>query len=87
MIKIKIEGASHSGKTLTSMRIAAILREEGYDVTVITEPTNVDILNKFIETPADVLTGKTFEVCIHDTNGASFNPFYHTPVRLTRKPK
>jgi|AGFT01.1.fsa_nt_gi hypothetical protein len=85
MIKIKIEGSSHCGKTLTSMRIAAILREEGYDVTVITEPTNVDVLHKFIETPADVLTGKTFNVCIHDTNGADFNPFYHVPVHLKRK--
>lgn len=86
MIKIAITGSVHEGKTLTSMRIAALLSAEGYDIELITEPTNYDVLVDMYNNSSEQITKQKLSVCIHDTNGQPYRPdfhdFVHLPARL-----
>lgn len=87
MIKVTIEGTSHSGKTLVAMRIAKMLQDEGVNVSLIIEPndTSPEVLSMMYHTKIGDLTPRKFDVSIYDTNGKQYNPYYHGIISLKGK--
>lgn len=72
------------GKTLMSMKLAKLLSENGFDVTVLTEPASESVLNYMLDSPFENFMRIDRDVVIHDTNGTKYNPNLHIDYRFNK---
>lgn len=86
MIRISITcDRAGRGKTLMSMKLAKLLSENGFDVTVLTEPTSDSVLNYMLDIPFENFMRIDRDVVIHDTNNTKYNPNIHVDYRFNKK--